>query len=308
MNIVIFFHAVHNIEWFEKTIILLKKNFKMINIHQLNQFYKGDLKLSQTCHITVDDGDISFYNNIFPLLKKHNVPATLFVSPSICRDSSNFWFQDVNDQNETILIEHIKNTNIVPSNMIKNLRDVLFTLKCLPIKDISGIINDFKSIHSIIDKPRNINLSQLREIAESDLVEIGAHTMNHPILSNESEEISNFEISESIKLLEFYIGKKIRFFAFPNGIPDLDFGGREVEILKRNDIELAFSTEPKVLSLKDNPMSVPRFSISYGNIAFIYVKLFLFRYCNTVLIFWYPELKKRRKFIKLINRKIRTIN
>jgi peptidoglycan/xylan/chitin deacetylase (PgdA/CDA1 family) len=304
MNLVLHFHDIDNLEWFEKTVIHLKKKFEMINIHQLDSFYQGDVELFQTCHITIDDGDISFYNIIFPILRKHNIPATLFVSPLICRDSSNFWFQELYDLDKDILIKQIENLNIVPDDSIKDMSDVLYTLKCLPIKDILNIIRNVKSQNSPDSKPRNINLSQLLEIADNDLIEIGAHTLNHPILFNEDDQTSKYEISESIILLESLLGRKIKYFAYPNGYPNIDFSAREIVFLERNGINLAFSTEPKVLSKKDNPMSVPRLSISYGNITFLNIKLFLFRYWNIISILWYPSLKRRKKFIELTNRQI----
>lgn len=304
MNLVINFHVVKNIDWFEKTILLLNRKFQIINIQQLSQYYQGKLELFQTCHITIDDGDISFYNNIFPILKKHNIPATLFVSPSICRDSSNFWFQDLYNLNKEILIKQIENLKIIPTNFIKDLRDCAYTLKCLPIKDILTIINKSKSLNTLCNDPRNINLSQLLEIAGSGLIEIGAHTLNHPILSNEDDKTSNYEISESIILLESLIGKKIKYFAFPNGTPNIDFSGREIEFLKKNGIELAFSTEPKILSLTDNPLSVPRLSLSYRSIAFINIKLFLFRYWKIISLLWHPEIKKRKRFMELTSKYI----
>lgn len=302
MNLIIYFHAVDNIDWFEKTIILLKRKFQMINIHQLDQFYQGELELNQACHITIDDGDLSFYNNIFPILKKHNVPATLFISPSICRDSSNFWFQDLYHLNKEILIKQLENLNIIPNNFIRNLGDVSSTMKCLPIRDILSIIHNSKSLHSRCNKPRNINLSQLIEIADNDLIEIGAHTLNHPILSNEDDKTSCYEISKSILLLESFLGKKIQYFAYPNGIPNIDFGEREMKFLKNNGVKLALSTEPKVFSLKDNPLSIPRLSISNGSILFIIIKLFLFRYWKIISLFWYPGIKRRKKFIELIKK------
>jgi len=299
MNFIINFHAVNNIDWFDKTVNLLKKKFKMINIHQLNQFYQGELELFQSCHITIDDGDLSFYNNIFPILKKHNVPATLFVSPSICRDNSNFWFQSIRHLNKDILIKEIENLSFVPKGYIRNMSDIVYTMKCLPIRDILSIVNNSEPSPSHFDKPQNINLSQLLEIANNDLIEIGAHTLNHPILSNEDDQTSNYEITESIRNLESILGKKIHFFAFPNGLPNIDFGSREMDILRKNGVKLAFSTEPKIISLRDNPMSVPRFSLTNESIKLTSFKLFLFRYWSIIQLFWYPELKKREKFIKL---------
>lgn len=304
MNLIINFHTVNNIDWFEKTIIILKKKFQMINIHQLDQFYQGELELNQVCHITIDDGDLSFYNNIYPILKKHNTPATLFVSPLICRDYSNFWFQNICDLNKETVIKEIENLNIIPNKFVRNMGDVLNTLKCLPIRDIFSIILNSRSLHSRCNKTWNINLSQLLEIADNDLIEIGAHTLNHPILSNEDDETSGYEISESIKQLELLLGKKINFFAFPNGIPNIDFSGREIKFLERNGIKLAFSTEPKVFSIKNDPLSIPRLSIDYGCIAFVSIKLFLFRYWNIISLLWHPGIKKRMKFIQLTKRAI----
>ena len=302
MNLVLHFHAVKDIDWFEKVIILLKRRFQMINIHQLDLFYQGKIELLDACHITIDDGDISFYNTIFPILKKHNIPATLFVSPLICKDSSNFWFQDIYDLKEEALIKKINDQEIISENFVKNFGDCAYTLKCLPIKDILIIVNQLKSLQSLNNSPRNINCAQLLEIANSDLIEIGAHTLNHPILANEDDKTSSYEISESILKLESLIGKKIEFFAYPNGVPNIDFREREMDLLKNNGIKLAFSTEPKVFSLKDNPISIPRLSLTYGSMTTLSVKLALFRYWNLISLLWYPELKRRRKFIALTNK------
>ena len=299
MNIILCFHEVKNIEWFENLIVLLKKKFKMISIWELEQFYKGKLPLHKTCHITVDDGELSFYNNIFPILKKHHVPATLFVSPLICRDASNFWFQDLDDLNEETLIKQVNKLNIFPEKSIRNGVDVKWALKCLPIRVILNVINDTRLLHPQRSGPRNINLSQLLEIAEYELIEIGAHTLNHPILSNEDDKTSNYEISESIHLLESILRQKIHFFAYPNGIPGIDFNRREINFLRKNGIKLAFSTEPKILSRKSNPLSIPRLSISYGNISFIIIKIFLFRYWNSISLLWRPGYRWRKKFIEL---------
>lgn len=304
MNLVLHFHAVKDINWFEKVIILLKRRFQMINIHQLYLFYQGKNELLDACHITIDDGDISFYNTIFPILKKHNIPATLFVSPLICKDSSNFWFQDLYDIKEKVLIKRIKDQKIISENFVKTFGDCAYTMKCLPIKDILIIVNQLKSLQSINKSPRNINISQLLEIANCNLIEIGAHTLNHPILANEDDKTSSYEISESILQLESLIGNKIEFFAYPNGVPNIDFGEREKDLLKKKGIKLSFSTEPKVFSLKDNPMSVPRLSLTYGSMTMLSVKLALFGYWDFISLLWYPELKRRRKFIALTNKRL----
>src|SRR5439155_11323395 len=58
---------------------------------------------------------------------------------------------------------------------------------------------------------------QLREMADSGLVEIGSHTKTHPILSSISHEESARELRESRAEIEAGIRRAVRSFCFPNG-------------------------------------------------------------------------------------------
>jgi len=94
-------------------------------------------------------------------------------------------------------------------------------------------------------------------------------------LANETETAAHNEIQSSIIELSEILGIPVRYFAYPNGIPQLDFGEREMNILKSMNIKLAFSTENKSFSIKDNPLSIPRNGISKGNKSFLFMKLLL---------------------------------
>jgi hypothetical protein len=120
----------------------------------------------------------------------------------------------------------------------------------------------------------NMDVEQLKEVYNSGLVTIGAHTMRHPILKNESDESSYKEISESVTQLSEVLGEKIEYFAYPNGDPVLDFSDREMSTLKALGIKLAFSTENKRIERNDLKLSVPRNGISYGSDRMILTKLY----------------------------------
>ena len=97
MNRVINFHRVTDHQWFDTLICFLKSKYNLVDVQALKEFYDGNLNLKNACHLTIDDGDESFYNIIFPVLKKHKVPASLYVSPKICREKRNFWFQEIEE-------------------------------------------------------------------------------------------------------------------------------------------------------------------------------------------------------------------
>ena len=268
MNKVITFHDVRSSIWFEKTLNILKNKFSLVSIKDLEDFYYNGKTLKNSCHLTVDDGDKTFYNIIYPVLKKMNIPATLFVSPKICSDPSNFWFQEMKgfDQNKmrNIIAEDYK----IDIEMLQQY-PIFVILKNMNINQIWAVIAKYYSIYNLPPKEnQNMSIEEVRQVDREGLVTIGAHTMNHPILSNENEETSKREIVDSIRELENILEHQIKYFAYPNGTPNLDFSDREIEILKNTNCSLAFSTETKEFYLADNPLSIPRYGLSTGNEIF----------------------------------------
>ena len=83
MNKIINFHAVNNSEWFENVIVYLKQKYDVVGIKQLYDHYYNGKTLRNACLITVDDGHLSSAEVIYPILKKHNVPAVFSVSPKL---------------------------------------------------------------------------------------------------------------------------------------------------------------------------------------------------------------------------------
>jgi len=132
-------------------------------------------------------------------------------------------------------------------------------LKSLTYAEISGIIHTYRQETNCPEKMSlNISLDEVHEIENSGLVTIGAHTLNHPILKNEDDKSCSAEIAESIKQFEELLQHPVKYFAYPNGRPHIDFGEREIRCLKQNNISMCFSTELDTLSADTNMLSIPR--------------------------------------------------
>ncbi len=270
---IINFHAIYDDHWMDSIFSLLKQLYKIIPLSEVESFYYEGVKLKNTCHITFDDGDISFYNIVYPLLKKHNIPVSIYVSPKVAKERINFWFQEIREYDDHKL-RSIINSNIKFSKETEEAKPTRAILKSLPVNQILAILEQYRrETNSPVKPPMNMTVDQLRELDASDLVTIGAHTLNHPILKNESDKECETEIINSIEGLSGILNKEITCFAYPNGSPGLDFDHREIDILKENNIKTAFSTENKALSRDDNPLSIPRNGISYGSNSFVLIKL-----------------------------------
>jgi len=264
-NVVILFHQIHSKDWFRRTLMSIQKYYSIIPIMDVDAYYHKGNKFNRSCHITFDDGHRTLYENAFPVLKELNIPATVFVSPRIIKDGSNYWFQEMSHirsqlDNKTILEMIFSELDI--NN--EKLNDFMFgsLLKSMKLKDIMKVIHAIKEEHEVsCDVQFNLDNQQLTELIGSKLVTIGAHTMNHPILKNEDNSTAENEMKKSIEELFVLTGENVKYFAYPNGTPGLDYGEREKEILRENGILLAFSTDPNSFSNKTDPYSIPRIGI-----------------------------------------------
>lgn len=302
MNRIINFHDVHDKTWMEEILLYLRKKYTVISSAHLERYLKGEEIAGSFCHITIDDGDKSFYEVVYPLLKKYKLPATLFVSPKVILDGSNYWFQEMSSYDQEKLRGTISNYLDIDLSVIR-LYNMMHILKNLKIDQIKEIIDLYKcQYHPEDNGSKNLNLSQLNEIVQDGLVALGAHTLNHPILSNEDDVTSENEISGSLALLKKITATEVRYFAYPNGIPNLDFGYREEAILAKCGCKLAFSTLHKVVTRYLDPLSIPRYYVSQGSLNTIRAKLCLGETWNLIRrVKIKSEAQSRRELLKLMN-------
>jgi peptidoglycan/xylan/chitin deacetylase (PgdA/CDA1 family) len=64
---------------------------------------------------------------------------------------------------------------------------------------------------------RALTAEELRELAASDLIEIAAHTVTHPMLAIEPVATQRNEIQQSKAFLEAFLGRQVSGFSYPHG-------------------------------------------------------------------------------------------
>jgi len=298
-NIIVNLHVVENHQWFESVILYLKSAYKIVPLSAFDdeKIYR---KRNSLCSITFDDGDLTFYNVAFPVLQKHNVPAAIFVSPQSIVNHENFWFQEIADYDTVTMAKIIAEETEIPFETAKTY-GLHAVLKCFPIEKILNFIKIYQKQTNTPPKEfRNMDLGKIRQMQQSGLIAIGAHTLTHPILANETDENCEKEIVQSINDLAQILNQEIKYFAYPNGTFHLDFGRREMEILRKNNIKIALTTELDFVSKKSDKMAFPRKGITLGSVRFIKMKIFLGRKWNYFKNFGKISEQQKRKIIKNI--------
>lgn len=278
-SFVLNFHNEEDGIIFEQVIVALKTRYQLVSIEQLEELLLSKKKLNNICHISFDDGEKSFYRVVFPILQKHRVPVSLFLSPEIIAENKNFWFQEIRGYDTSVLKDIIAKKLGIPLVKI-NMFACKDIFKSLTYKQINEIIAAYQSATGCeVKESYNISLNELRTVVASGLVTIGAHTIDHPILQNETDIDSFNEITASIEKLGDLLGHPVKYFAYPNGRPGIDFGEREMQYLQEKGISMAFSTGGYYLSSNNNRLSVPRMGFPRMGLSpsnpFIYFRLSL---------------------------------
>lgn len=103
-------------------------------------------------------------------------------------------------------------------------------------------------IYDFLDRPNHLLTSQLLEIANDGLVEIGSHTMDHVWLRGSSSENVKYQLKESRKKLQELINKPVNSFAYPFGA----FDDQSITSVKEAGYADAMSTIPGIDVTEEN--------------------------------------------------------
>src|SRR3989304_6130066 len=79
-------------EDFERHVKYLIRHFDIIPLGECVDCLNEGKEKSNSLVITFDDGYKLFYKEIFPILKKYSIPATVFIATDYVGSSKLFWF------------------------------------------------------------------------------------------------------------------------------------------------------------------------------------------------------------------------
>ena len=218
--------------------------------------------------ITFDDGYRDNHDIALPILKKHGVPATFFVTTGFLDDDV-MWNDVViesvrariGDSIDLGVIGGERETLETADDAAALLRKILPKIKRLPSDQRPQAVADLSRAAGYVRESRvMMTESEVRSMHQCGM-EIGAHTVSHPILMNLADDDAYREIEDSKRALEGITGETVSSFAYPNGRPGKDFSEREVELVRSAGFECAATTEWACATPEADPFRIPRVSL-----------------------------------------------
>lgn len=102
-----------------------------------------------------------------------------------------------------------------------------------------------------------MNPAQIKEMADSGLVEFGGHTLTHPHLNTLDSDAQRHEIAENKAQLEQLLGQKLASFAYPFGSHNQD----SKTLAQQLDYPFAVATDSGPLAMHEDPYQIRRIAI-----------------------------------------------
>lgn len=98
------FSSQENFE--ENVTALLDAGYTFITLEDLYRYNKGEIGLPEkVIIITVDDGQVGCYTDMFPVLKKYNIPATIFIINKLVGTPDYFSWDQAKEMYDTGLVK-----------------------------------------------------------------------------------------------------------------------------------------------------------------------------------------------------------
>ncbi len=251
----------------------------------------SDLPARPVC-ITFDDGYADNLHAAKPALEAARVPGTVFVSTGYLNVPDNLWWDelaklilDPATRQERLRLdlqgyEHLYDFSGEASTAGEADPHTRWRAwEPIPGPRQAAYFELYHLLVKLSDEEREQALEQLRqgatpyedhqqhrclterelgELASGDMVEIGAHTLSHPVLAHLPLEQQQQEIGGSKRRLEALTGKGVSTFAYPYG-KKIHYSGDTIKTVRANGFECACSNFGGLVTRSSNRFTLPRF-------------------------------------------------
>lgn len=212
---------------------VIRDHFQVLSLGQYADMVKCGTCPNDVAIITVDDAYLNFYTVAYPLLREYEMQATLFVATDFIDKRQWFWWDKIKyimekTTRETADIQNLGH-NLTVSTKPPRARYAGWSTLCdyclpLPAEARETFIRSVATSLGVnipplpVDNFRQMTWEQVREVSRNN-VEVGTHTISHTILTSLDKERWPYEIEGSKSCLEQEIGRPVKSFCYPNGMP-----------------------------------------------------------------------------------------
>lgn len=300
--LILMYHRVAPCEWdpwelcvapasFDRQLHWLAQHCRVVPLRQLAAELDARQLRERTVAITFDDGYADNWLCAAPLLARHALPATFFLTTGALGTGREFWWDElerllliptalpgtlqvqVGDTVRAFRVGRAAEAPAVPpresqrpwtapaGTRLHLYYAVWKALRPLDEESRQQALGALREQVGLPDAPREthrpLEQDEARRLAATAGVDVGAHSVTHPPLSERRPEEQRFEMRQSKQDLEALTGRPVVGFAYPYG----DIGPESARIARETGFAFACSTAANGVT-RDTPLHLlPRVAV-----------------------------------------------
>lgn len=249
-------------EEFDAHLGFLAHHARIVSLSQaVSELSAGSIP-RRTVVITFDDGYADTLTAALPLLQRYDLPATVFVATG--NPGEPFWWDVLSS---AVLaapaLPDPRRLEMDGAEQLSRLRDrtqylrgVAKLLRPLDAASQRARINallgsEARPPHA---PPRALHREEIRRLAADPRIEIGGHSVTHPVLARFPREQQLEEIATNRRELQTLTGKPVPHFSYPNG----SYSDVTCDVARQAGYTAAFTSVLDVATAASEPFTLPR--------------------------------------------------
>lgn len=259
---------------FERQIVWLRERFQLGTMDDALDVLSGRTRSDRDlCVLTFDDGYADFVEHALPILQRHRVPSIVYVASAFVEGERVPLLHDRLYRALRLARRHrIVGTELALEGKAREaLREALSSGDeivglewLLETKPRPIALEVAEALERWLGEDPRESWGDVRLLGWSDLleaiergVEVGAHTVDHACLPNESPQEVERQLWESKTRIEERLGREVGHFAYPNGW----YSPSVVRAVQKAGYRSAVTTEDRQNRLGENPLLLKRRSV-----------------------------------------------
>jgi peptidoglycan/xylan/chitin deacetylase (PgdA/CDA1 family) len=283
-------------ENFAEQLAYLSRHFQVMSLSALVQALESGKLPRAAVVLTFDDG---YSDNLYhgrPLLERFDAPATVFVTSGAVDSTQEFWWDELEQLllRPSVLPSQLeieidgrahrwaletdaklaggdqriypdwRAGEAAPTRRHEVYYSIYRLLRPLSTPIVETVMEQLRTLTGIEgsarESHRTLRAEELAELARNDLVEIGSHTVSHPLLSRQPWNHQKKEIEESKRFLEDVLERPVESLAYPHGGQN-DFSEESMRLAREAGYSSACAAFQGYVSRGVDRFKLPRLSI-----------------------------------------------
>jgi peptidoglycan/xylan/chitin deacetylase (PgdA/CDA1 family) len=252
---------------FEAQMRYVRRRYRVLSLDDLCEEMENPSRQRDAVAVTFDDGYRDLHTHALPVLRKYQIPATIFL-PVACIETGQVpWYDRIFLALKVFPKDELKIDLGRPRSFqlfslrarLETAAEIIQYLRTLPDdrrREYCAAMEEQITLpqDELID--RMLTWDQIRAMGREGIT-FGSHTMTHPAVSQLTQSQMDRELGESKRALEQRISSPTAHFAYPFGQP-ADCGMAALPFLVRNGYRSASTTVEGVNEPGDNPYQLRR--------------------------------------------------